>query len=154
MWLARRKYREGDREGALKNAERAVEFDGDSAGARYLRGLIREETGDPAGAIASYSKAAKLDPNHFRALNNIAWIYATSTEPPWRNPAAAVRYAERANAASGGENAAVLDTLAHSFAAAGRQSHAIEVAKRAAALAPDEAEIQAYARELEARRER
>jgi tetratricopeptide (TPR) repeat protein len=67
--------------------------------------------------------------------NLLAWVRATASDPERRDPAAAVRLAERACAASDYANPYYLDTLAASYAAAGRFSDAVRLAERALALA-------------------
>jgi tetratricopeptide (TPR) repeat protein len=69
--------------------------------------------------------------------NNLAWILATSPDPSLRNGEEAVLWATRASATAGGENAALLDTLAVALAEAGRFEEALVVARRLEALAGD-----------------
>jgi tetratricopeptide (TPR) repeat protein len=41
----------------------------------YSKGVERQQANDPAGAIAAYTKAIELDPNHANAYNNRGVIY-------------------------------------------------------------------------------
>ena len=70
------------------------------------------------------------------ALNNLGWLYATSTDPNVRNPEKALEYALKAVAATKEENAGVLDTLAEAYFVNGRYSEAVETERKALALEP------------------
>lgn len=149
-WLARERLWEKNWQAALTNLRKACKFDMESAEPYYLMGLVHEELGRPARAVGCYSRAIQLDADHYRAMNNLAWIHATSSDPLLKNPEVAVRYAERADRVCEGRNAAVLDTLARSLTAAGDRQAALRAARRAAELAPENEEIRAHLKELEA----
>jgi hypothetical protein len=74
-------------------------------------------------------------PNSVEALNNFAWLLATSAEPDLRNGARAVQFAEKACALTNFKQAAFIETLAAAYAEAGRFPEAIATAQRAAATA-------------------
>jgi protein O-mannosyl-transferase len=86
-------------------------------------------------AMAKRREWIRANPNDADALNDTAWILATSTEASLRNGAEAVEFAQRAVALSGGQKPAILNTLAAAFAEAGRFPEAIQTAKKAAKLA-------------------
>ena len=67
--------------------------------------------------------------------NELAWLLATGSDPAVRDPAEAVRLADRAVRLSGGRDPNLLDTQAAAQAAAGRFERAIETARRARELA-------------------
>jgi len=46
----------------------------DDAQAHFMLGSVREQSGDREGAIASYRRAAELDPSAFEARNNLAMV--------------------------------------------------------------------------------
>jgi len=94
------------------------------------RGVPRNET----EAVKWYRKASGQD--DFSALNNLAFILATSKDKTIRNPEEAVVTAQKAVAASG-ENPTCLDTLAMAYYEAGRSDKAAETERRALALKPD-----------------
>ncbi len=108
------------------------------------------EAGSLPEAVASFERALRLDPDHDRALNNIAWIYATSSAADRRQIDEALRLAERAVALSEGKEANYLDTLAAAQAAAGRFGDAAATAERAVALARTNGQ-KALAAEIEPR---
>ena len=65
------------------------------------------------------------------ALNQLAWDWATSPDPRAREGRAAVRFAERAVELTRRQDPAVLDTLAASYAEAGRFDEAVQVMREA-----------------------
>src|SRR5256885_16729553 len=82
-------------------------------------------------------EAARLNPNLAPALQNLAWILATHPDPAKRDPADAVRLAERANDLSGRHSPEMMDTLGASYAAAGQFDQARDAAASAKQLADD-----------------
>jgi spermidine synthase len=88
-------------------------------------------------ALALRPELSSADTNVMWA-NNLAWVLATSPDAALRNGTEAVVWATRASEAVGGQNPAVLDTLAAAFAEAGRFDDAIAVARRMEVLAGDE----------------
>jgi TPR repeat protein len=83
-----------------------------------------------------YEKAATH--NNPLALNNLAWLYATSQDPKLRQPTKAVDYAYRAVQLSKEKEPLYLDTLAAAYFAAGRQADAIASERKAMALVPSD----------------
>jgi hypothetical protein len=87
----------GDLRAAVGAYRRAADLG--AANAQYYLGALYE-TGvgglpkDSTQALYWYRKAA--DQNYVEALNNVAWAYATSSDPAIRNPAAALEYARKA----------------------------------------------------------
>jgi Flp pilus assembly protein TadD len=70
-------------------------------------------------ALADYADALDLDPAFAPALNNRAWLLATTTVARCRNGARAVEEATRACELSGWANAGYLDTLSVAYAEVG-----------------------------------
>ena len=99
-------------------------------------------------AIAHYERALEIDPGSISALNNLAWLFATSPNPSIRNGPKAVALAERAVRRSGGANPFFLHKLAAAHAENGDFSKALEVAERALQLATDQGQT-AVALELQ-----
>jgi len=64
-------------------------------------------------SIAAYEKSISMAPNNPEALNNLAWIYATSSVSALRSPVQALVYAQKAAALKPAPH--VLDTLAESY---------------------------------------
>jgi TPR repeat protein len=87
-----------------------------------------------AEAVKWYRKAG--DQGDPEALNNLAFLLATSTDANVRNPKEAIVTAQKAVDASG-ENPSCLDTLATAYYEAGKPDKAAEAERRALTLKPD-----------------
>jgi tetratricopeptide (TPR) repeat protein len=111
------------------------------------------EAGDLAWATGQYRAALALEPDRRSAANNLAWILATATDPALRDPEAAIGLAERALKEQAPPDPNYLDTLAASYAAAGRLDDAIRAQQRAVQVAA-EAGDPSLAEALRARLER
>ena len=76
-------------------------------------------------------------------MNGLAWLYATSSDPAFRNPGAALEYALKA-VSSGKEHPDpnYLDTLAEAYYANKQYQDAIKTEQRAIALASQEQKAQ------------
>jgi len=86
-------------------------------------------------AVAQYREALKLDPDLSTALNNLAWVSATSPDDGLRNGTEAVRLAERACALTHYAQPWFVATLAAAYAEAGRFPEAVATAEKAEQLA-------------------
>ena len=84
-----------------------------------------------------YEKAA--DQKYPAALNDLAWTYATSSDPSVRNTAAALDLARQAvELGKDHPNPSHLDTLAEALYVNGQYRDAVETEQKAIALATDE----------------
>jgi tetratricopeptide (TPR) repeat protein len=90
--------------------------------------------GRPAEAAADLRRALALRETPY-ALNHLAWLTATATDPALRNPGEAVRLAARARDLTGGSDVPTLRTLARALAEAGRFPDALRATEDALALA-------------------
>ncbi|KPK76037.1 MAG: hypothetical protein AMJ79_08610 [Phycisphaerae bacterium SM23_30] len=86
-------------------------------------------------ALLHWHQAVQLKPDWPEALNNLAWILATINEQKLRNPAEAVRLAQRAAELTKNQNPGILDTLSVAYAAAGNFPLAVQTAQKALKLA-------------------
>ena len=86
-------------------------------------------------AIENYNEALRVKPNYAAAVNNLAWILATTEDVRFSNPADAVKLARKACVLTNYKDAESLDTLAAAYAAAGRFKEAIETAEKAIEVA-------------------
>ena len=102
--------------------------------------------GDSAGAVARYRLALQADPGLVPALNNLAWIRATSPEPALRDGPEAVRLAEGACRLTQYKQTVLVGTLAAAYAEAGRFPEAVTTAEMACTLAADEGDPALLAR--------
>ncbi len=85
---------------------------------------------DYAGAEAAYRRVIELQPHHVASLNNIAWLMVKTQQ------AGALPFAQKANELLPNQPA-LMDTMAVVLAAENRIDQAIELQKKALALAPD-----------------
>ena len=86
-----------------------------------------------AGAIGAYENSLSLKPLNSKVLNNLAWLYATCTDPSFQDPQRALELAQKAIEI---ENSPyVWDTLAESYYINGLHQEAIAAGKQALDLA-------------------
>ena len=86
-------------------------------------------------ALEQWREMLRLEPDNVIALSSIAWVLATSSDASLRNGAEAVKQAEQAAKFTRNENPAILDTLAATYAEAGRFPDAVKMAETAQQLA-------------------
>jgi tetratricopeptide (TPR) repeat protein len=97
-------------------------------------GLLHK-TGNAREAVEQYRAALVREPDSIEALNNLAWMLATSPDASVRNGGDAVRFAERACRLTASKKAGMVGTLAAAYAEAGRFTDAVATAAKAADLA-------------------
>lgn len=88
-----------------------------------------------AEAIHDYNQAIRLDHTNSKALNELAWIYATCRQAEFRDGKAALKAALTACDLSKWKNPAFLDTLAAAHAETGDYGEAVD--RESQALAQD-----------------
>ena len=121
---------------ALASFRDAARVDPQLAEAHLNVGLISRSLGDFAEAISRFRRVLELNPDWVTAISSLASLLAAAPEPSVRNPAEAVRLADRAVALTLRRNANTLDVLAVAHAAAGDFDRAIAIADEALGLAP------------------
>jgi len=129
-WSAR-----GDARQAAAHYEQALAIDPALAEVRLGLADALHQLGRDQQAIEQYRAALAARPEWAQAANELSWLLATTGDPALRDPAEALRWAERAAEASGRRDAAILDTLAVCQAAAGRTDDAHATLAEALALA-------------------
>ena len=92
------------------------------------------QKGEIGNAIEQYKKTLEIMPRSVPALNNLAWILATYSDPAIRDGTKALELAQRANEFSGRNNPIILRTLAAAHANVGQFSMAVEVGQLALSL--------------------
>jgi len=97
--------------------------------------MLYQERGDEAEARAIYEKVIALDPYRAVALNNLAWLLATTTDESLRDPARAIELARRGVTLE--RSPGFLDTLAEAYFGAGRVADAIGAMEEALAAATE-----------------
>ncbi len=80
-------------------------------------------------AANAYERALQFEPDNTRALNNLAWLYATAEREKFYQPQKALALAKRA--ADLKQQPHILDTLAEAYFINGEYEKAIEIEKRA-----------------------
>ncbi len=93
------------------------------------------QSGRTREAVAQYREALRLNPNLAGALNNLAWMLATSSKAEFRDGTQAVQLAERACELTHYGEPLFLGTLAAAYAEAGRFPEAVTTAEKAEQLA-------------------
>jgi tetratricopeptide (TPR) repeat protein len=94
-------------------------------------GELLAEKGDNRGAAACYEKCIEVEPKAVGALNNLAWMFATSPDNALRNGRRAVELADRACQLTEWKQPFMMGTLAAAYAEAGRFPEAIAMAEKA-----------------------
>ncbi len=99
--------------------------------ARFFLGQFCQQDGNSAAALDNYQKAVDANNNYAPALNNLAWILATSADPAVRNGSRAVQLAKHACELTQFRQDALIGTLAAAYGEAGRFDEAIATARMA-----------------------
>ena len=126
---------QGRRDDAIAQFQQALRLNPVCAAAHINLGNALLQKGSVAGAIAHYQQALRTEPANLAVQNNLAWVLATDPDGSLRNGDRAVELARQANTLTGGENPAILHTLAAALAEAGRFAEAVETARCASRLA-------------------
>jgi protein O-mannosyl-transferase len=126
--------REGRNREAIFHYQVALRFQPDVA-ARLDFASLLYQTGDATAAVRQFQQALQTDTNNVGALNNLAWLLATSGDEKIRDGSNAVVYAERACALTGYHQAKITGTLAAAYAEAKRFPEAVSTGKLTVKLA-------------------
>jgi tetratricopeptide (TPR) repeat protein len=119
----------------------ALKLKPDSAKVQNNLGSALLAQGRFDAAIERFNEALRLEPDIVTPLFGIAWILATHPDPERRDAPQAVELAERAIGSTEYPSALNFDTLAASYAAAGRFDEAEATAQRALNLASEARDI-------------
>jgi protein O-mannosyl-transferase len=122
-------------EAPAEKPREAIRLELETATVHILRGDAFLRQGAVSAAIESYERALATGSDELVPLQNLAWIYATSTQDAIRNGVRAQALAETAVRVSGGTDPLVLRTLAAAQAENGDFASALATAERARALA-------------------
>ncbi|HEY3840091.1 MAG TPA: tetratricopeptide repeat protein, partial [Bryobacteraceae bacterium] len=120
---------------AILHLQKAVAAAPRDPQAHYYLGSALHMEGRNAEALAQLRQALETQPDHLQALDEAAWMMATSREAAVRNGATAIDLAQRAVQVSGGQQPQILATLAASYAEAGQFPKAVETVHQALDLA-------------------
>ena len=131
-------YQNGQVDEAIVQFGQALETQPDFVRAHNKLGVALLQKGLVDEAIAHFQKALEIRPDFADArdnLNHAAWRLATSTEASLRNGPRALALARQLVRLSGGNNPAMLDTLAAACAETGQFPEAVDAAQQALELA-------------------
>jgi Flp pilus assembly protein TadD len=123
--------RKGQIDDAIAQCEMALKLRPAYADAHTNLGNALLQKGFVDQAILHYEKALQTAPASTPTLNNLAQIFATSSDPQFRNGARAIQLAEQADQLTRGQNPAFARTLAAAYAENGRFNDAVNTAERA-----------------------
>ncbi|MDB6007656.1 MAG: Tetratricopeptide 2 repeat protein [Prosthecobacter sp.] len=132
---------------AVESYQRALAANPKHADAGFGLGMAYAALGDKEAAAACYQKVLAENPQHLPAINNLAWLLATSTKDSIRNGAQAVALIEQALLLPGAGRVHLLHTLAAAYAETGQYDKAALIALQAADMAHAQGN-DALAREL------
>jgi Tfp pilus assembly protein PilF len=120
---------------AALHFQKALELQPNFADAYCNLGFLSLREGQVKAAVAYFQAGLQLQPDNVDARKYLAWILATCPEASLRNGAEAVKLAQQANQLSGGNNPAILATLAAAQAEVGHFSDGLATAQKASVLA-------------------
>jgi tetratricopeptide (TPR) repeat protein len=121
----------GKTDPAIEQLQLARKQEPDNPAVNLVLGELLAEKGDNRGAAACYEKCIEIEPKSVGALNNLAWMLATSPDNALRNGARAVELAERACQLTEWKQPFMMGTLAAAYAEAGRFPDAVAMAEKA-----------------------
>ena len=118
--LANALARQGRFDEAIAEFRQALDIKPDHAKARLYLGGALYQHGRMAEAVAQWRELIRFEPRDVPALNQLAWVLATSPDASVRNGPQALQLAQQAIQLSDGRDPLVLDTAAAAYAEAGR----------------------------------
>lgn len=132
--LARQRIAIGDLTGAIPRLRRAVETLQELDRVHIDLGMVLATVGNSAEAAEQFRKALIVNPSSATAVNNLAWLLATSPDDSLRNGNEALALAQRLESL---QEPVFLDTLAAVYAEIGRFEQAEESARLGRRLAEE-----------------
>jgi protein O-mannosyl-transferase len=126
--------RKGEIDEAIFHCRAVLSIQPEHADAHTILANAFLQKGEIGTAIEQYKKTLEIAPRSVAALNNLAWILATYSDPAFRDGTKALELAQRANEFSGRNNPIILRTLAAAHANVGQFSTAVEVGQLALSL--------------------
>jgi tetratricopeptide (TPR) repeat protein len=126
---------EGRLDEAISHYLRALELRPKHPNAHRNLALAYVQQGKIDQAVMHFSEALRARPNWPEVYDDLARLKAVHDNPAFRDPEKAIQLAKRACELTGYKSPEILDTLAVTYAAAGRFSRALETAEKALKLA-------------------
>jgi len=125
---------------AEKECDTLLALNPNDAASHLLLAQVAGHLGRADAAVFHFNEALRLNPDYVEAMNNLAWMLATSPEAKVRNGQRAVELAERACELTHYQKTIYVGTLAAAQAEAGRFDDAMATAQKAIALAQQNSE--------------
>ncbi len=126
---------QGEFDDAIKHLRQALQVKPDLTEAHNNLALALTMTGQLDKALEHFREAVRLKPDYLEPLNRMARILAMHPDPKRRDPGQAIEIAKRAVELTGHKDAAILETLAAAYAAAGQFDQAVKTVEAALSLA-------------------
>ena len=120
---------------AITHFQEALKIKPDYGQAHSSLGVALSEREGALKTLAEQRESLRSNPNDRALLNDTAWCWLTNPNASIRNGSEAVDLAGRAVKLSGGQDPAILATLAAAYAEAGRFPEAVQTASKARNLA-------------------
>ena len=133
--LAKALFQKGRAADAMVHYRKLSELQPDNMEVHNIVGTVLVQQGRVREGIEEWQKVLVFEPDNGNAMNNLAWVFATSPDASIRDGSEAVRLAERASHISGNRIPIVFRTLAAAYAEAGRFDDALHAAQEALELA-------------------
>jgi serine/threonine-protein kinase len=127
----------GQYDQAIRDYTEQVQLNPQSPLAYNFRARLFYRQGNFAEALVDHRKAAELDPANPNTHFQLAWIWATCSDPKCRNGTRAVEAATKACELTEWKKAHCLDALAAALAETGRFDEAVQRQQQAVALASE-----------------
>jgi tetratricopeptide (TPR) repeat protein len=115
-----------DHQRAIEDLNEAIQRKPDFALALRSRGMSYQKLNQYERAVADFDAAIRLDPRDTIALNELAWLLATSKQEQWRDGKRAVELARAACNITGWKIPGLFDTYAAALAEAGKFEDAVK----------------------------
>jgi len=129
-------FQKGDYAGAIEHYTISLKTNPNSLETHINMGRAYTQQNEPTNASKHCRAALAIDPGNIEAMNNLSWFLSSAPHENERNPAEAVRLAEKACSLTGHQDPGCLDTLAAAYASKGdfvraraAASEALELAK-------------------------
>jgi tetratricopeptide (TPR) repeat protein len=126
---------QGDKTNAMLHLYEAVRINPDFAEGQYALGNELAQQQKFVEAVIHLHAAIKAQPNYASALNDLAWLLATQTDPAVRNVPEAIRLARRACELTWNKEPRLLDTLGVAQSEDGHFPEAVRATEQAVELA-------------------
>ncbi|MFC5457651.1 tetratricopeptide repeat protein [Prosthecobacter fluviatilis] len=128
----------GEASEALESYQKALAADPANLDAMAGQGMACAKLGQVDLAAGCYRKVLQKNPQHLLALNNLAWLLATSRQDSVRDGAKALSLAGYALQLPGGSRPHLMHTLAAAYAETGQYDKAIQIVQQVTAIARDQ----------------